>query len=100
MNQIINEPRVENMKYKVCILAAGKSKRESVNSNINPALLPLGDKSLLTRILEQFPIGMEFVIAVGYHSDQIREYIDLVHSNEKITLRNVSSLGWPAVKYS
>ena len=88
------------MKYKVCILAAGKSKRESVNSNINPALLPLGDKSLLTRIKEKFPNGTEFVIAVGYQESQIREYIDLVHSNKKITLCNVSSLGWPAVKYS
>lgn len=86
------------MKYKVCILAAGKSKRESVNSNINPALLPLGDKSLLTRIIEQFQNGTEFVIAIGYQKSQIREYIDLVHSNEKITLCNVSS--WDAPQSS
>ena len=55
----------------------------------------MGDKSLLTRIIEQFPNGTEFVIAVGYQESQIREYIDLVHSNEKITLCNVSSWDGP-----
>jgi len=83
------------MKHKVCILAAGKSKRETVQSNINPALLPLGDKSVLSRIFKQFPKGTEFVIAVGYQGKQVKDYIALVHPSQKITLVDVPTWDGP-----
>jgi len=83
------------MKYKVCILAAGASKRESNQNNINPAILPLGDKSVLTRILNQFPKNTEFVIAIGYQGEQIKDYIDLVHSELNLTLVDVDNWNGP-----
>jgi len=83
------------MKYKVCILAAGTSKRESGQNNINPAILPLGDKSVLTRILNQFPKNTEFVIAIGNQGEQIKDYIDLVHSELNITLVDVDNWSGP-----
>ncbi len=83
------------MKLKVCILAAGTSKRKTNKTNINPALLPLGDKSILSRIFKQFPRETEFVIAVGYQSKQVKDYINLVHPNQKIKLVNIDNWNGP-----
>ena len=62
------------MKYKVCILDAGKSKRENLKTEINPALLPVGNKSIISRIIEQFPVDTEFVIISG-KSKHITRYM-------------------------
>lgn len=74
------------MKYKVCILAAGKGSRLSYAENYNKALVPVGEKSTLSRIVEKFPKDIEIVIAVGYNAELLKDFVDISYLNRKITL--------------
>ena len=66
--------------YKVCILAAGIGSR-SFNPDINKALLPLSNKAIISHIIDNFQIKQKFVIALGYNSDHVKEY--LIHAHPK-----------------
>ena len=66
----------------VCILTAGKGTRMgSFADTINKALLPLGDRAILSHIINRFPVGTEFVIALGYLANQVRHYLAMAHSD-------------------
>lgn len=70
---------------KVCILAAGTGSRlGSLTNEINKCLLPLGNSTALTLIIEQFPRDSEIIIAVGYKSELVRDYCAAVHGNRNI----------------
>ena len=66
--------------FKVCILAAGQGSR-SFSPEINKALLPLDGKAIISQIIDKFKQDQKFVIALGYKSDQIVQY--LKHSYPK-----------------
>jgi UTP-glucose-1-phosphate uridylyltransferase len=73
------------MEYKFCILAAGRGTRNSVIKNIHKGLLPLENKSIISHIINKVPEEIEIVIAIGYYSDQIKDYLKLVFPDKKIT---------------
>jgi choline kinase len=60
--------------FKVCILAAGQGSR-SFSPEINKALLPLDGKAIISQIIDKFKQDQKFVIALGYKSDQIVQYL-------------------------
>ena len=66
--------------YKVCILAAGIGSR-SFDPNINKSLLPLDGKAVISNIINKFDQKQKFVIALGYLSDQVKQYI--LHAHPK-----------------
>lgn len=66
--------------YKVCILAAGIGSR-SFDPNINKSLLPLDGKAVISNIINKFDQNQKFVIALGYLSDQVKQY--LIHAHPK-----------------
>ena len=66
--------------YKVCILAAGIGSR-SFDPNINKSLLPLDGKAVISNIINKFDQNQKFVIALGYLSDQVKQY--LLHAHPK-----------------
>ena len=75
---------------KFCILAAGRGTRNNNVSGLHKALLPLENKPVISHIIDR--IGdVEIVIAVGYKSNQIKTYMDLVHSDKKITYVDVDN---------
>ena len=69
-------------KFKVCILAAGIGSR-SFDPNINKALLPLDDKAVISHIIDKFDEKQQFVIAVGYLSNQVKQYLYHAHPKNK-----------------
>lgn len=79
------------MDYKVCILAAGKGTRVSYAANFHKALLPVGEQSTLGRIIEKFPKNTEIVIAVGYNSHLIKEFVKIAYADRKITLVDIDT---------
>ena len=83
------------MKYKVCILAAGKGSRVSYSKIINKALLPVGDETALTRIINKFPEDIEFVIPVGYNAQQIKDFLAIAHPQRLITYVDVDNWDEP-----
>ena len=65
------------MHYKVCILAAGKNESVSYAKDFHIALLPIGTKSTLSKIIEKFPKEVEVVIAIGYNGKLIKDFIKI-----------------------
>ena len=82
-----------NMKYnyKFCILSAGRGTRNRSIEGLHKALLPLENKAVISRILNNIPKEVEVVIPVGYKSDQIKSYLKITHSNRKITFVKIKN---------
>ena len=80
----------------VCILAAGMGTRvNAFGGLLHKALLPIGPKPVLTRIIEQFDAESRFVVAVGHRQDQIRTYLALAHPDRDIDLVDVDPFSGP-----
>lgn len=77
------------MNYKVCIMAAGKGTRLSYAKDFNKALLPVGDKSALSHIIDKFPKNIEVVIAIGYNANLVKDFVKMAYPDRKITLVEV-----------
>jgi len=63
------------MKYKVCIQAAGVGSRLTLGNGLHKALIPINNKSTLSRIIDLFPKKTSFVIIVGYEKNQIISFM-------------------------
>jgi len=64
----------------VCVLTAGRGSRMgALCERINKALLPVDGRAIVTHIIERFPSGTRFVIALGYLGHLVREYLDIAH---------------------
>ena len=75
---------------KFCILAAGRGTRNDNVSGLHKALLPLENKPVISHIIEKLG-DVEIIIAVGYKSEQIKSYMDLVHFDRNITYVDVDN---------
>jgi len=77
----------------VLILAAGLGSRlESLTKEINKALLPINNRAILSHIIDKFPKEYEFVIAIGYKGDSVREYCKLVFPTHKFTFVEIDNI--------
>lgn len=79
------------MNYKFCIMAAGKGTRNTSIEGLHKALLPLENKTIISHIFDKIPKDVEIVIATGYKSEQIKSYLNLVHSDRKITYVDIEN---------
>lgn len=73
------EPQKDLIELPVVIMAGGKGSRLKPITNVIPKpLIPLGDKTILEEIMDQFKgIGCNrFYMSVNYKSDMIRFYLD------------------------
>src|SRR6476661_3658064 len=77
------------MKYKVCIMAAGRGTRLSAAQGFNKALLPVGDKSVLSHIIHKFPKEVEIVIAVGHEAGLVKDFVAAAYPDRKVTLVDI-----------
>ena len=85
------------MQQCVCILTAGRGTRMgSLGDHLNKSLLPINQKAAISWIIEKFPADTQFVIAVGYKSKQVREYLALTHPTrqfEFVDVENFDGIG-------
>jgi len=74
----------------VLILCAGFGSRlKKLTSNINKTLLPLNNQAILTHIIQKFPPSYEFILALGYKSQLIKDYCSICFPNYKFTFVDV-----------
>ncbi|MBR9701881.1 hypothetical protein GOV13_03085 [Candidatus Pacearchaeota archaeon] len=78
------------MDYKLCILAAGKNERVSYAEDFPIAILPIGTSSALSRIINKFPRELEIIIAVGYKSELVKDFIRIAYPDRKIKIVEIS----------
>lgn len=76
-------------------MAAGKGTRVSYATGFNKALLPVGEKSILSHIIHKFPKEIEIVIAVGYNSQLIKDFVKIAYPDRKVTIVDVDNWKGP-----
>ena len=77
------------MKETACIVAAGKGTRSYHYLFLHKALLPLGNKAVLSRCIEFLSKGgiKKFIIALQKgEENQIRSFLENVHSDKYMIL--------------
>lgn len=78
------------MGYTVFIPTAGTGSRlGGLTKYLNKSLVSIENKPTLTRIMEMFPDDTEYVIAVGYKGNIVKEFLALACGNKKITTVDV-----------
>ena len=81
---------------KVVILTAGKGSRlGSRTTYFNKALLRVANKAVISHTIDQFPTETEFVIALGYKGDVVKQYLQIYHSDRKFTFVDVDKYSEP-----
>ncbi len=78
------------MGYTVFIPTAGTGSRlGGLTKYLNKSLVSIGNKPTLARIMDMFPEDTEYVIAVGYKGELVKEFVSLTCKDRKITLVDV-----------
>ena len=73
------------MTYKVFIPTAGIGSRlGSLTSSINKSLVSVNNRPIISHIIEKFPNNCNFVIALGYKGNLVKELLDNIYDNKKI----------------
>ena len=83
------------MTYKYCILAAGAGHRNFFSKNSHKALLPLGNRSVLSLLLEKMDSKIPIVMAIGHNGELLQEYMSLVHPNLRVTYVMIDKIEGP-----
>ncbi len=96
LQSIANGDKGKEIAVKVCILAAGAGLRmDYLTRSTNKVLLPLHDRAILSHIFERFPADSEFVVAIGYQGQKIKEYCDLAHPDLSVECIEVDPCSGP-----
>lgn len=81
---------------KVCILTAGTGSRLGERTTfLNKSLVSVAGCPTLTRSLQMFPSDTEFVIALGYRGELVKEYLTLAHPERKFQFVDVFPFDGP-----
>ncbi len=76
----------------VLILCAGLGTRlKDLTKHVNKTLLPINNKAIISHIINKFPSDFEFIIALGYKGNSIKEYCNIVHPNIKFKFVDIEN---------
>jgi NDP-sugar pyrophosphorylase family protein/mannose-6-phosphate isomerase-like protein (cupin superfamily) len=76
----------------VLILAAGIGSRlKDLTKNINKAMLPIDNKAIISYIIDKFPKEYEFIVALGYKGDSLKEYCQIAYPSYNFTFINIDN---------
>jgi hypothetical protein len=74
------------MKYKVLITTSGVgSGLGDLNKYTNKALIKIGDKPIISHIIENYDKKIEFVITLGYFGQHVKDFLQLAYPDRKFT---------------
>ena len=73
------------MSYKVFIPTAGVGSRlGNLTTSINKSLVSLDNKPIISHLIDQFPEDCDFVIALGYKGNLVKEFLETLYPQKKI----------------
>jgi len=67
----------------------------SLTEHTNKCLLPVGDKPVISHIIDWYPEDTEFVITLGYKGDIVREYLELAYPEKTFQFVSVDKYEGP-----
>ena len=75
------------------ILAAGYGKRlGELTKYTNKCLVRIGKKPAISYIIEKFPREYDFIIALGYKGDSLKEYCIITYPDHKFTFVDIDNI--------
>ena len=78
------------MSYRVVIPTAGIGSRlEKLTKYLNKSLVSLANRPILSHLIDQFPKTCDFVIALGYKGDLVKDFLELSYPNRTFHFVNV-----------
>ena len=81
---------------KVLIPSAGIGSRlGDLTRYYNKAMVSLGKRPIISHIMDTYPANTEFVIALGYKGDYLRQYLELAYPQARITFVEVDRYEGP-----
>lgn len=94
------------MSYKVVIPSAGLGSRIGAHTkHINKALVTIGDKPAISRVIDKFSPDIPIVVLLGFKGDMVREVLTQLYPNRNIEFIDVdlfegeeSGLGYTLLK--
>ena len=82
--------------FKFCILAAGCGTRNESLRGLHKALLPVGNRPAISIIIEKVDKSIPIVVALGHRGDQVRTYLENIHSERIFEFVYVENYRGPA----
>ncbi len=71
--------------YKVLLTTSGLGSRlGNLTKFTNKGLVRVGDKPIISHIIESYPIDVEFVVTLGHYGSHVHQYLTLAHPERKI----------------
>ncbi len=78
--------------YKVLITTSGIGSRlGEFTKYTNKTLLRVGEKPVLSHIIESYPESTNFVVTLGYYGDQVRNFLEIAYPKIKFEFVNVDN---------
>lgn len=79
-----------------CILAAGRGTRMGPSLDFtHKTLLPVGNKAIISHIIEKFPSNTHFVVVLGHLGHLVKDYLAIAHPHLNVTFVVVDNYQGP-----
>lgn len=78
--------------YKVLLTTSGLGSRlGNLTKFTNKSLVRVGDKPIISHIIESYPNDVEFVVTLGHYGSHVQQYLTLAHPERKIQFVEVDN---------
>ena len=78
--------------YKVLLTTSGLGSRlGNLTKFTNKSLVRIGDKPVISHIIETYPKDVEFVVTLGHYGSQVEQYLTLAHPERNIQFVEVDT---------
>lgn len=80
------------VEYKVLLTTSGLGSRlGNLTKFTNKSLVRVGDKPVISHIIETYPKEVEFVVTLGHYGSHVKQYLSLAHPDRNITFVEVDN---------
>jgi hypothetical protein len=87
---------MDNVKFRVVILTAGQGNRLGNRTTyFNKSLLRVGNKAVISHAIDMYPEDTEFVIALGYKGNIVKQYLEIAHPTRKFIFVDIDKYSVP-----
>lgn len=78
--------------YKVLLTTSGLGSRlGNLTKFTNKSLVRVGDKPVISHIIETYPLDVEFVVTLGHYGSHVKQYLTLAHPDRNIQFVEVDN---------
>ena len=72
------------VEYKVLLTTSGLGSRlGNLTKFTNKSLVRVGDKPIISHIVETYPKNVEFVVTLGHYGSHVKQYLNIAHPDRK-----------------